>query len=189
MKIYTKTGDNGTTGLFGGQRVRKDSVRLDAYGTIDELNAVLGMALSNSEIDDEVRTIILRLQGELMVVGADLATPLDSSPSSAISSVPRVTPDMTSALESEIDQFTEEVGALNHFILPSGSKAASTLHFARTVCRRAERHIALLSQQNEIGPNIILYVNRLSDHLFDLARLVNFRAGVAETKWSRESVS
>ena len=183
MKIYTKTGDDGSTGLFGGRRVGKDDTRVEAYGTIDELNACLGVAVCHLG-DQELATIVRRIQSELFVVGADLATPLDTNPTAATSAVPRTTPAMTERLEREIDAFDEEVGQLTSFILPGGAIPAATIHMARAVCRRAERRITELGRQETVTNHIAPYINRLSDHLFELARVINYRLGVDEETWS-----
>ncbi len=189
VKIYTKTGDDGTTGLFGGGRVGKDNVRVEAYGTVDELNAILGVAAGLIE-DEEIKSVVCRLQSELFVVGSDLAThPFAKTPNAAaiIAGAPRVTSDMTLQLEAEIDRYSAEAGPLMHFILPGGSRGGAALHQARCVCRRAERIITLLGRTEEINPQVLPYMNRLSDHLFELARLANHRAGAPETIWSRET--
>lgn len=179
MKIYTKSGDGGETSLYGGQRVRKDAVRVETYGTVDECNAVLGVALTLIE-DGEAQTVLTRIQGELFEVGADLATPLMRG-----ETVPRVQPEATARLETEIDQFEEELPPLRHFILPGGSPGGAALHQARAVCRRAERSLITLQQSEEINLEAVRYLNRLSDYLFVLARLVNHRAGAAEQQWER----
>jgi cob(I)alamin adenosyltransferase len=178
MKIYTKTGDEGETGLYGGERVPKNSARIEAVGTTDECNAALGVAATMID-DAEVKEIVARIQGELFEVGADLATPLARG-----ETVPRVHAEMTARLEAEIDRFEEDLPPLRNFILPGGSQGGAALHFARSVCRRAERRIVSMDSVNQ---EILRYMNRLSDHLFVLARLVNHRAGVPETKWERPS--
>jgi cob(I)alamin adenosyltransferase len=179
MKIYTKTGDEGETSLYGGERVSKDSLRVWTYGTVDECNAVLGLAVAEVG-DDELRAVIVRVQGELMVLGADIATPLSCG-----DVVPRVTPDMTAGLESEIDRFEMELEPLRNFILPGGSRVGALVHQARAICRRAERHLVALMQREDIGDEVQRYVNRLSDHLFVVARTVNHRAGKPEPIWER----
>ncbi len=179
MKIYTKTGDAGETSLYGGQRVLKNIVRVETYGTVDECNAALGIAAGLID-DEEAKAVVTRIQGELFEVGADLATPLSRG-----ETVPRVRPEETAQLEAEIDRFEEELEPLRHFILPGGSPGGAMLHQARAVCRRAERHLVTLESAEEINPEVGRYLNRLSDHLFVLARLVNHRAGAPETKWER----
>lgn len=179
MKIYTKEGDSGETGLYGGQRVWKNALRVVTYGTVDECNAALGLALTGIT-DAEANAVLVRIQGELFEVGADLATPLERG-----ETVPRVQAAETTRLEEEIDRFEAELDPLRHFILPGGSAAGAHLHLARAICRRAERHLVTLSQAEPINPEVGRYLNRLSDHLFVMARLVNHRAGVSETKWER----
>ena len=179
MKIYTKTGDAGETSLYGGQRVLKNIVRIETYGTVDECNAVLGTAVGLIE-DAEAKGVVTRIQGELFEVGADLATPLERG-----ETVPRVRPEETAQLEAEIDRFEEELEPLRHFVLPGGSPGGAMLHQARAVCRRAERHLVTLESTETLNPEVGRYLNRLSDHLFVLARLVNHRAGVPEAIWER----
>ncbi len=179
MKIYTKTGDLGDTGLFGGRRVPKHNLRIEAYGTVDETNAVLGLAVSRCT-DPELLNTIHRVQSELFSVGADLATPLDVQSSYIV----RVNADDIQRLESEIDAWEVMLPELKNFILPGGVDVAATLHVARTVCRRAERAITALAEQESINPDAQRYLNRLSDWLFVLARLVNHQQGATETPWS-----
>lgn len=178
MKIYTKSGDSGETGLFGGQRVPKYDPRIEAYGTVDEANAVLGLAAARCQ-DLELRALIERVQAELFGVGADLATPADADSGYVM----RVGQANIERLEAEIDVWEESLPPLKNFILPGGSEVGAILHIARTVCRRSERAVVELSEQATINPNIQRYLNRLSDWLFVLARLVNQRRGVTETSW------
>ena len=179
MKIYTKTGDRGETSLFAGGRVRKDSPRVEAYGTVDELNACLGMICAQLP-DGEVLECLRRIQIELFDLGADLATPVTAV---TRKDIPRAREEQTLRLEEWIDRYEEELPPLTRFILPSGSLAGATLHFARTVCRRAERLVVALEQTEQVNPELIRYLNRLSDLLFVLARLVNQRAQMPETTW------
>ena len=179
MKIYTKTGDGGETGLYGGTRIPKDSMRVEAYGTIDELNACIGLAQSQIQ-DAELCAILHRIQNELFDLGADLAT-LDAHPKADSL---RLTSDSTASLEREIDQFQAELPAMTHFILPSGSPGAAALHLARAVCRRGERCVVRLAKTEMVNPEILRYLNRLSDLLFVLARLVNRRSDAYEPFWS-----
>ena len=179
MKIYTKDGDAGETGLYGGSRVPKDAVRIQALGAVDELNAALGVALTLLT-DAEIQSVVTRIQGELFELGADLATPLEQG-----NTVPRMQPSETARLEAEIDRFEAELAPLRHFILPGGSPGGAALHLARAVCRRAERPLVTLAFSESLNPEAGRYLNRLSDHLFVLARLVNQRAGVPETIWER----
>ena len=178
-RVYTKTGDGGETSLVGGKRVSKASPRVDAYGDVDELNSIIGVArahLSDPEVDDALGL----LQNDLFTVGADLASPLDIE-------VPRVKGSFVKTLEEMSDAFLSELEPLKEFILPGGSRAGATLHLARTVARRAERRIVALAEVEEINPEVIVYVNRLSDLLFILARVVNRREGASEkmTDFSR----
>jgi cob(I)alamin adenosyltransferase len=182
MKIYTRTGDKGETGLFGGERVLKDSTYVEAYGTVDELNSVLGIAVSFIT-DSQIRSILEKIQSELFNVGADLATPLNQPKVEARKPIPRILPEQAKRLEEIIDQSETELKPLTRFILPGGISGAAFLHFARTVCRRAERCVVTLAQVHEINKEVIVYLNRLSDLLFVLARLTNQRANQAETTW------
>lgn len=179
MKIYTKTGDRGQTDLYGGQRVAKDTLRVTTLGTVDECNAALGLALALG-VDPDAAAILTRLQGELFELGADLATPMARG-----DGVPRIQPAETARLEAEIDRMEAELTPLRKFILPGGGAGGAALHLARTVCRRAERHLVTLQAQEEVNPEAARYVNRLSDHLFVLARAVNARAGAKEAEWTR----
>lgn len=181
MKIYTRAGDSGETGLYGGGRVPKDAIRVQTYGTVDELNATLGVALTLIE-DTEARAVLARIQSELFEVGADLATPSERG-----DTVPRLSSDATARLEAEIDRFEAELPPLRNFILPGGSPGGAALHFARAVCRRAERQLVTLAFSETISPEVGRYLNRLSDYLFVLARIVNRRAGQNETEWTRPS--
>lgn len=173
-KVYTKTGDNGLTSLVGGKRVSKASKRVETYGDVDELNSVLGIARSIIK-DSEIEQLIEGIQNDLFIMGGDLATPHDSE-----YSVPRVTPEMTVMIEKSIDDYVKEVGSLREFILPGGDSGGAYLHLARTVCRRAERKVVELGEMEKIGENILIYLNRLSDLLFVLARVDNKRSGSGE---------
>jgi cob(I)alamin adenosyltransferase len=179
MKIYTKTGDEGETSLFAGGRVAKDVPRLHAYGTLDELNAILGMVVA-AGLDADLANRIKRVQGELFSLGADLATPLDAK----ADWITRVDGRLTQQLEAEIDQLDTELEPLKNFILPGGTMAATMLHQARTVCRRAERW--MVSIKDDINPEALAYVNRLSDWLFTVARAANARAGIQDPIWKPE---
>ncbi len=178
MKIYTKTGDAGDTALFGGQRLPKDALRIEAYGVVDELNAHLGLIVRHCDSAD-LTSRLLRVQGELFQVGADLATPLDAK----TSHIARLDSAPIQRLESEIDEWTEALPPLTSFILPGGSQPGAELHIARTICRRAERRTVSLARAEAVNENVIIYLNRLSDWLFVLARMVNFRQNVPETTW------
>ena len=176
MKIYTKTGDDGTTGLQGNSRVSKSHPRIIAYGTIDEANAVLGI-ISSYELDEDIAVLLNLIQNELFVVGADLSNPnLEDEKN-------RVTSDMIYNLEKNIDKYEEELSPLTNFILPGGNIVASQLHHVRTVIRRAEICIIFLSEQEKINNNCIKYVNRLSDLFFVLGRVSNKRNGQKDIIW------
>lgn len=178
MKIYTKTGDKGSTSLFGGKRTTKDSLRIEAYGTVDELNSVLGIARAlNPKL--ELDEIIGRLQNDLFVLGADLATPI----ATRSSKVQRIKGEQIAGLEQSIDRLDARLQPLSTFILPGGSQLASQLHLGRTICRRAERLVVKLSRKEKVGPLCIIYLNRLSDLLFVMARYANFSDGRQETPW------
>lgn len=178
MKIYTKTGDRGDTSLFGGQRVPKDALRIEAYGTVDELNSVLGIVRADNK-EKEIDEILGHVQNDLFVLGADLATPRASN----TKQITRVEPKDAARLEKVIDRLEVKLKPLKTFILPGGSPVAARLHFARTVCRRAERAVVRLSRNEDIGEDIMVYLNRLSDLLFVLARYANLCAGIPETAW------
>ncbi len=185
MKIYTKTGDKGTTGLFGGERVTKFHPRIEAYGSVDEINSFLGLALANvndqplDDLDREwTNLLITNVQNCLFVVGAELATPKGSKPS-----IPQIAEHDIVRLEAAIDRMEVDLPSLKNFILPGGTTAASSLHVARTVCRRAERATIKLGESAEIDPLIGIYLNRLSDLLFVLARWVNQKGGRADIEW------
>jgi cob(I)alamin adenosyltransferase len=182
VRIYTKTGDRGETGLFDGSRVPKYTPRVEAYGEVDELNAVLGVALAFIREDGELRACLLDVQRDLFVIGAHLADPR-ARVEARRGDKARLTEESVTQLEGWIDRFEEELSPLRQFILPGGSKGGATLHHARTVCRRAERRIVALSQQVEVSPLIIMYMNRLSDFLFVAARLENLRRNRPETPW------
>jgi len=179
MKIYTKTGDDGTTGLFGGKRVAKFSLRIEAYGTVDELNAVIGVALTH-DLPAMVGKPLQHISSLLFTVGSDLATPQDAMQKS---SVPVITEEHVDVLEQWIDTYQEHLPALRNFILPGGSKGGAHLHLARTVCRRAERAIVALKQEEEINPIVLRFINRLSDYLFVAARFVNAKEGYDDIEW------
>jgi cob(I)alamin adenosyltransferase len=180
VKIYTKTGDDGTTGLLAGGRVAKDSPRIEAYGTVDELNAAIGVARS-SAIDPNADAALKRIQDDLFALGAALADP---NPGGRFHSL--IGPEYAERLEREIDALETELPPLSRFILPGGCPAAAQLHLARTVCRRAERAVIRLAglPGEDVPTPVVGYLNRLGDFLFVLARAVNRRAGVADVPWS-----
>jgi cob(I)alamin adenosyltransferase len=171
-RVYTRTGDNGQTSLVGGARVSKSSLRVDAYGDVDELNSVIGIARARSN-DRQIDEVLGLIQNDLFTLGADLASP------SRIN-VPRIDESFVTKLEYFADQLLSELEPLKEFILPGGTDAGAVLHLARTVARRAERRAVALSEAEELNPEAIVYLNRLSDLLFILARTVNHRGGVQE---------
>lgn len=177
MSIVTRTGDKGTTGLFGGQRVSKASARLHAYGTIDELNAVLGLALAERDLPESLRHHLLDIQRLLFRVGADLATPEEGT-----TQITRMRAKDIEEIEQWITALEGTLPALKRFILPSGSRIGSLLHHARTICRRAERWVIALAEQEPINPQIQVYMNRLGDFLFLAARTANRVLGAQETE-------
>jgi cob(I)alamin adenosyltransferase len=182
MKIYTKTGDTGETGLFGGRRVPKHDLRVGAYGDVDELNAFLGAALTHGAVTG-IAGELREIQADLFVLGADLSTPLDSDEKTE-SRTRRVEASAITKLEDWIDRLEAENSPLTSFILPGGDPGAAALQVARTVCRRAERAAVRLGDADPINVETIRYLNRLSDLLFVMARWVNARAGIAEPEWT-----
>lgn len=185
MKIYTRTGDRGETGLFGGQRVRKDHARVEAYGDVDELNSVLGLAAVElaREGQDEMARRLRDLQSDLFSLGAILATPRPEDGGRENAHLPELPEGRVEEMERWIDDAEQELEPLRNFILPGGGEAAARLHLGRTVCRRAERRVVNLAHVAHIDEALIVYLNRLSDLLFTLARLANHRAGVADLVW------
>ena len=178
VRTYTKTGDDGTTGLIGGKRVSKNAARVDAYGHIDELNAVLGMVRGH-ELPQRTGKILDRIQDDLFTVGANLALPEGTDP--AEWKIPPIDERDIAILEKEIDECEESLEPLRQFILPGGSAPGAMLHLARTVARRAERSCVALSHTEALDPNILRYLNRLSDLCFILARYVNRQSGSRES--------
>ncbi len=198
VKIYTKTGDGGTTSLFGGERVEKNAVRIRAYGEVDELNSWIGVILSEDSfrpfgnqnfktkrgadlkvvLTAEIAKKLYRIQSELFILGSDLATPTDVKVK-----IPRIKKGVITKLEKEIDQWSRVLPELRNFILPGGGKIRSKLHLARTVARRAERSVAELAKEEKLNKNAQIYINRLSDWLFTLARYVNKLEGGKEIIW------
>jgi cob(I)alamin adenosyltransferase len=179
VKIYTKTGDAGETGLYGGERVKKFSQRVEAYGTVDECNSAIGMARAGLE-DAELDGVLAHLQNALFDVGADLATPIGSQYEKKLV---RMDAEDVGALETLIDRFQEECPPFSGFIHPGGTPASAALHLARTVARRAEREVLRLEDEEPSNHEVARYLNRLSDFLFILSRVVNARAGVSEAGW------
>lgn len=181
MKIYTRTGDLGTTGLFGGDRVTKSHHRLMAYGTLDELNSLVGVLRLKVNPKAAVEEALGRVQHDLFVLGAILATPskwLDQLEKKMTTPTWSV-----AAMEADIDRLTALAPAMKHFVLPGGTPGSAYAHLARTVCRRAERDAVVLGLEETVPPEVIVYLNRLSDWLFALARAENALAGVADVEW------
>ena len=181
MRIYTKTGDKGDTGLFGGGRVPKDDPRVEAYGEVDELNAVLGMARS-VEMMPRIDEVLLPVQRDLFAIGALLATPDHDKMQQQLEKA-RIDDGRIAQLERAIDEGEAELEPLRSFILPGGTPKSAALHVARTVCRRAERRVVSLARTLPLPPLVVVYLNRLSDLLFVLARVANRRAGAGEVTW------
>ncbi len=180
MKIYTKTGDKGDTSLFGGKRVRKNNLRIETYGTVDELNSTIGVCRSINTVK-EIDAILEEIQNDLFTLGADLATPADT----CIKKTKHIHASAVSRLEQHIDKLEPQLEPLRQFILPGGNRTAAMLHLARTICRRAERLAVHLSNEESIGENPIVYLNRLSDLLFVLARWSNALSHTSEMKWQQ----
>jgi cob(I)alamin adenosyltransferase len=184
VKIYTRSGDRGDTGLFGGRRVAKSHPRVEAYGAVDELNACLGLAAATCE-DADLVARLAHAQARLFDVGADLATPPDTAANAWVARVPD---QWATDLEAEIDAMEAELAPLTAFILPGGTRASAALHLARTVCRRSERRVvAARAAGEDVSDAVAVYLNRLSDWLFVAARLANARAGVPDVPWVAES--
>ncbi len=176
MKIYTKTGDDGNTGLQGNYRIGKSHPRIISYGTVDESNAALGIVLANP-LDDDIRSVLTEIQNDLFLVGADLSNPNLNDVKN------RVSLEMVEKLEQHIDNFELELPPLTNFILPGGDISAAQLHYVRTVIRRAESQTVLLSEKDEINSNCIKYLNRLSDLFFVMGRLINKRKNIDDIPW------
>jgi cob(I)alamin adenosyltransferase len=188
MKIYTKTGDKGETGLIGGKRISKGDPRIVAYGSVDELNSNIGIAISslaakNRDLFLDLNNIMTCIQSELFIVGSDLADPRYPAGNQNHYKTPRTEENMASALEDAIDKFETELEPITFFILPGGSIEASLLHITRTIARRAEIAVTLLSKDQIINPIVLVYLNRLSDFLFVAARLINKRLGIKDIAW------
>jgi cob(I)alamin adenosyltransferase len=186
MKIYTRSGDQGETGLFGGGRVLKSHSRVAAYGAVDELNAALGVAVS-LVADVEMSHNLTRVQQDLFNLGASLATP-GAEDGSAKPVTPPLPVDRIRQMELWIDSAMAEMPPLENFILPGGTQGAAALHLARTICRRAERDVVRLGQEESIDVGVVRYLNRLSDLLFAYARMENHRRGVPDTLWQKDGL-
>ncbi len=178
-RVYTRTGDDGTTALGGGERVAKDAARIEAYGTVDELNSALGAALACG-LAEELAPLLATIQNELFHLGSDLCVPEDEKERLP---VPRIEERHVRALEETIDRLAAALAPLENFLLPGGAPGAAQLHLARTVCRRAERRLVSLAAAEAVGPWTLRYLNRLSDALFVMARYENHKKGVAEPLW------
>ncbi|MDW0283069.1 MAG: cob(I)yrinic acid a,c-diamide adenosyltransferase [Nitrososphaeraceae archaeon] len=194
MKIYTRTGDKGETGLIGGKRVSKDNSRIIAYGSVDELNSNIGLVISLLSLKDKVLfrdiiNLLTRVQNDLFIIGSDLADPRSLSETQTQNQlkIPRVTKNMISHLEVTIDKFEMQLTPIAFFILPGGSIESSSLHISRSIARRAEIATIALSKSETINLNIIVYLNRLSDLLFVCGRLVNKGLGVEDLAWTNTS--
>ena len=178
MKIYTKTGDDGTTALFGGKRVSKAELRIDAYGTIDELNAHVGL-LRDQDVNKNCSSVLVEIQDRLFTIGSLLAT----EPGNLKVRIPVLIENDIQFLENQIDEIEAQLPPLKNFVLPGGHVSVSFCHIARTVCRRTERTVIALDQQEKVSPIIIKYLNRLSDYLFVLGRKMSLELNCKETPW------
>lgn len=185
MKIYTKTGDNGTTALFGGTRVKKYNLRIESYGTVDELNSYIGL-IKDQEISENIKKTLLKIQNELFTLGAMLATPLEKEilkNGKERLDIPKINEKSILFLEKDIDFMEQDLSQMTHFILPGGHQSVSFCHIARCVCRRAERLSVELNEEENINNDILKYLNRLSDYLFVLARKLSKDLSIEEIKW------
>ena len=182
MKIYTKTGDDGTTGLVGGSRVKKYDLRLEAYGTIDELNATIGVLLS-SELPENVTETLYKIQNKLFNIGSQLAS---DEKGEAFTASLSITNENIKDIEQAIDKYQSKLPELKQFVLPGGNFSAAQCHVARTVCRRAERRILQFAEHAKVADETIIYINRLSDFFFVLARKLTFDSGLEEVAWKKD---
>ena len=181
IKVYTRTGDKGGTSLFGGTKVEKDHVRIDAYGNVDELNSFIGLLRDQDGIGKEISDQLFEIQKKLFSIGTILAT--EKAPKGFV--LPTIETNDVLWLENSIDKFSEKLPELKNFILPGGHQVVSLCHVCRTVCRRTERGIVKLGQDNEVNENLLAYVNRLSDYFFVLSRKLSQQLGVAEVTWQQ----
>jgi cob(I)alamin adenosyltransferase len=185
MKIYTKTGDKGTTALFGGTRVPKHHIRIESYGTVDELNSHIGL-IRDQEIDEHSKGLLLHIQDRLFTLGAILATDPEKNllkSGKERLNIPKIEKDDIRLLETEMDMMNETLPPMTHFVLPGGHPTVSHCHIARCVCRRAERLAVLLNAEEPIDAHVLMYLNRLSDYLFVLARKLTYQLKAEEIKW------
>ena len=187
FKIYTKLGDFGETSLCDGSRTGKDSARVEAYGSVDEVNSFIGLCIATSD-DNEIKDELMNIQRDLHSIGSNLAYPADLTQSiidgkSIAAKIPKITDEAVEKLEKWIDKYDLELPKLKYFILAGGTELSALLHVARTVCRRAEREIVRLKHHEEINKNVLRYVNRLSDYLFTVARIASHRKGKDDIKW------
>ena len=192
MKIYTKTGDTGTTSLIGGKRVKKNNLRIESYGTIDELNSYIGLIKDQKGIGNNDKNSLLKIQHELFVIGAMLATAPDKETlknGKERVTISKINKHSILFLEEEIDKMDEKLPQMTHFILPGGHQTVSFCHIARCVCRRAERLSVELNEKERVSNELIIYLNRLSDYLFTLARKLSKELLVDEIKWIPEKKS
>lgn len=178
MKIYTKTGDKGYTSLIGGTRVAKYNIRIEGYGTVDELNSYIGL-IADQDIAGHDKEVLKQIQDRLFTVGSSLA----ADPEKSKMIIPDLHDEDITLLETEMDRMNEQLPELRHFILPGGSNALSFCHIARCVCRRAERLTVQLAEESTVDEKVIIYLNRLSDYLFTLARKIGNEKGIPENKW------
>ena len=181
MKIYTGTGDKGETGLFGGSRISKNSPRIEAYGTIDELNSFIGLAVSEVK-DESVKLLLNKIQNQLFTVGTDLSSPNSFEDKKTVLRVPN---EFYEEIEKSIDIFEDKLDELKNFIIPGGSKSAALLHICRTIARRAERRVVALNSLEQINKNIVIFLNRLSDLFFVLSRYENKISNHPDTIWKK----
>jgi len=176
LKIYTKVGDKGITAIQGGKKIPKSDLRIKAYGSVDEINSILGVALSQN-LDDDLKTLLTKIQNELFVVGADLSN------ADLTKSEQRITLEMIQQLEQQIDTLEEKLSPITNFILPGGNHIAAIIHLSRTITRRAETHVVGLAEREAINENCIKYLNRLSDLLFVIGRTINKRSDTKDVIW------
>ncbi|MGJ5642230.1 cob(I)yrinic acid a,c-diamide adenosyltransferase [Formosa sp. S-31] len=188
MKIYTKTGDKGTTALFGGTRVPKHHIRIESYGTVDELNSYIGL-IRDQSINENYKTLLITIQDRLFTLGAMLATPMEKKilkNGKERLNIPKISEENITVLEDAIDQMNDELPPMTHFVLPGGHQTVSFCHIARCVCRRAERLATALNDIEPVEPQVLTYLNRLSDYLFVLARKLTHDLKADEVKWIPE---